>query len=60
MTSAELKGLAAYWIAVVVVLFVALALHYGVLQLIAVAGLLGAVVSTYLTWRSSQGRRIDS
>ena len=56
MTATEIKGLAAYWIAVVVVLITALFLHHRVLQVIGLAGLLGAAVSTALTWRNSIGR----
>ena len=56
MTPLEIKGLAAYWITVVVVLIAALFLHHGVLQLIALAGIVGAALSTYLTWRNGRGR----
>ncbi len=58
MTPLEIRGLVAYWLAVVVVLVVALFLHHQVLQLIALAGIVGAAVSTYLTWRNSRGRGV--
>jgi uncharacterized membrane protein len=56
MTSSDIRGLAAYWITVVVVLIIALALPSGVLQVIAVGGIVGAAISTYLTWRGSRNR----
>ncbi len=58
MEGSELKGLVAYWIAVVVVVAVALALGHRILLLIGAAGLIGALISTYLTWRGSRGRKV--
>ena len=58
MTSAEIKGLATYWITVVIILIVALLLHHTVLLLIALAGILGAIISTYLSWRNSRKGRV--